>query len=183
MSEERPKALDRLDRGLASAEFVLIAVFTLAALGIGVAQVVLRYGFNSGFTWSESVFVLCTVAGMLFAGSRAVREDKHVRVDLLYMVIPDRARRVLLLVSHVVTGVLCAFFAVCGVLYVRFTHMIGTAQVDTGIPDWIIYLLVPITMGAFALRYVIRIVRALRGEDEVTPHALPAVASEAEGRT
>jgi TRAP-type C4-dicarboxylate transport system permease small subunit len=183
MTDGRPKAFDRLDRLLAGAELVLISGFTLAALGIGVAQVVLRYGFNSGFTWSESVFVLCTVAGMLFAGSRAVREDKHVRVDLLYMVISDRSRRVLMLIQHVIAGALCAFFAVCGFLYVRFTHMIGTAQVDTGIPDWIVYLLVPIAMGAFALRYVIRIVRAVRGEDEATPHALPAAALEVEGRT
>jgi TRAP-type C4-dicarboxylate transport system permease small subunit len=184
VSEERRKAFHRLDRLLAGAEFVLVAAFTLAAMALGVTQVIMRYVFNTGIAWSETIFIIFTVAGMLFAGSRAVAEDKHVRVDLLYMVIPDRLRRGFILFSHVVTGALCAFFAVCGYLYVRFVHMIDTAQVDTGIPDWIIYLLVPITMGAFALRYGIRIVRALRGEDEVTPHALPAaLAAELEGRS
>lgn len=190
MTDEDHKAFHRLDRIMGRVEFALIAGFTLAALAIGVLQVVLRYVFNTGLAWSETIFILFTVAGMLFAGSRAVAEDKHVRVDLLYMVIPDRLRRGFILFAHVVTGALCAFYAVCGFLYVRFVHMIDTVQVDTGIPDWIVYLLVPITMGAFALRYVIRIVRALRGEDTVTPHALPAAASPAaaaagdpEGRT
>jgi TRAP-type C4-dicarboxylate transport system permease small subunit len=180
VTDAHGKAFHRLDKVLARAEFALIAAFTLAALALGVTQVVLRYGFNTGLAWSETIFILFTVAGMLFAGSRAVAEDKHVRVDLLYMVIPDRLRRAFILFAHVVTGALCAFYAVCGFLYVRFVHMIDTVQVDTGIPDWIVYLLVPVTMGAFALRYVIRIARALRGEDAVTPHALPAAASAAE---
>jgi TRAP-type C4-dicarboxylate transport system permease small subunit len=32
-------------------------------------------------------------------------------------------------------------------------------------PDWIFYALVPVTMALFALRYVIRILRTMRGED------------------
>lgn len=183
MTEKHAKAFHRLDRALGVIEFGLVSFFTLAALGLGVTQVVLRYVFGTGLAWSETAFILLTIAGMLFAGSRAVAEDRHVRVDLLFLVIPDRLRRRLILSSHIVTGLLCAFFALCGALYVRFVHMIGTVQVDTGIPDWVVYLLVPITMGAFALRYVIRIVRAVRGEDEVMPHALPADAAELEGRS
>lgn len=170
------EALSRIDRILSAIEFWLIAVFTLAALAIGTLQVFLRYALNFGFPWSEAAFTLCTIIAMLFAGSRAVRDDQHVRVELLAMAVSPPVRRALTLAAHGAALALCAYFAYCGILYVQFTRMIATASPDTGIPDWITYLLVPVVMGLFALRYIIRIVRAWRGEDIDAFHVVPAEA-------
>jgi C4-dicarboxylate transporter DctQ subunit len=170
------ETLSRIDRALSIIEFWLIAGFTLAALLVGTLQVFLRYALNYGFPWSEAIFTLCTIIAMLFAGSRAVRDDQHVRVELLAMVVSPAVRRVLTLAAHGMALALCAYFAYCGFLYVRFAHMIDTASPDTGIPDWITYLLVPVVMGLFAVRYVIRIIRAWRGEDIDIFHVVPAEA-------
>lgn len=159
------KILNIIDRTIAGLETVLIAVFSIVALALGVVQVVLRYVFNTGYTWSEALFVLMTIAAMLVAGSRAVREDKHVSVDLVPRLLPDGPRLALRILSHVAALLLSACFAYCGFLYVQFAHMMGTASPDTGIPDWITYSLVPVTMAAFAVRYVIRIVLAAQGRD------------------
>jgi C4-dicarboxylate transporter DctQ subunit len=168
--------LSRIDRVLSVIEFWLIAVFTFAALAVGTLQVFLRYALNMGFPWSEAVFVLCTIIAMLFAGSRAVRDDQHVRVELLAMVVSAPVRRVLTLAAHGAALALCAYFTYSGILYVLFAHMIDSASPDTGIPDWITYLLVPVVMGLFVLRYIIRIIRAWRGEDIEAFHAVPAEA-------
>lgn len=157
--------LNALDRGLSVLEGVLITILMLAALVVGTAQVVLRYVFNTGFPWSESIFVLTTVAAMLFAGSRAVRDDKHVRVELLPMVAPRPLRTALQLVSHAAALALCGFFTYCGLLYTDFAYGMGAIEPASGLPEWLIYSLVPVTMSAFTLRYVIRLVRTLRGED------------------
>ena len=67
--------LNFIDAMFSRVEFFIIAVLSVAALALGTAQVVMRYAFNTGFTWSEAIFVLMTIAAMLFGGSRAVRED------------------------------------------------------------------------------------------------------------
>ena len=165
--------LDRVDVALAVAESGLIAVLAIGAFALGTMQVVLRYAFNTGFSWAEAVFVLLTVAAMLVAGSRAVREDAHVRVDLLPMLAPPRVRRLLHLLAHLASFALCAWFAYAGAQFVGFAHMMETASPDTGFADWVVWLVVPITMGMFCVRYLIRILRTLRGEDVPPPEVQP----------
>jgi len=178
------RVLDAADNAISGLEAMLIIAFTGAALVLGVAQVVLRYAFNAGLTWAEAVFVIFTVAGMMFAGSRGVRDDRHVRVDLVPILLPRPITRLLDFCSLLVSGALTAFFSYCGLRYVEFLRMVESVSPATGLPDWIFYLLVPITMGLFFIRYVIRILRTLRGED--TSHhgviAASEAAAEIEGR-
>ncbi|MBO0751711.1 MAG: TRAP transporter small permease [Bradyrhizobiaceae bacterium] len=158
-------ALDKIDRWLAAIEYLVIAGAVLLALVLGTMQVVLRYAFNTGFPWSEEAFTLSTIIAMLFAGSRAVREDRHVRVELVFLLVSSKAGRVLRLIAHAATLLLCAYYAYGGLLYVQFTYEIDSVSPDSETPEWIIFTLVPLTMALFVLRYVIRIVRLLRDED------------------
>jgi C4-dicarboxylate transporter DctQ subunit len=162
----------KIDRALAAVEYACIGGLTLLALALGTMQVVLRYAFNTGFDWSAEAFTLTTIAAMLVAGSRAVREDKHVRVELAALMTSHKVGRVLRLLAHLATLLLCAYFAWCGVLYVQFTKMIGSVSPDSGTPDYVIYSLVPLTMGMFVIRYVIRIILVLRDEDVESVHGL-----------
>lgn len=166
--------LDRVDRVIAAIEYAVIAASTVVALAIGTMQVVLRYGFNTGFPWSEEAFTLATIIAMLFAGSRAVREDKHVRVELVFLLVSSKAGRALRLIAHAATLLLCAYYVYGGLLYVQFTYEIGSVSPDSETPDWIVFSLVPLTMSLFVLRYVIRIVRLLRNEDVDAMHGLAA---------
>jgi C4-dicarboxylate transporter, DctQ subunit len=166
--------LDKTDRWLAAVEYAVITVATLVALALGTMQVVLRYGFNTGFPWSEEAFTLSTIIAMLFAGSRAVREDRHVRVELVFLLVSSKAGRVLRLTAHAATLLLCAYYAYGGLLYVQFTYEIDSVSPDSGTPDWIVFSLVPLTMSLFVLRYIIRIVHLLRDEDVDATRGLPA---------
>lgn len=168
--------LDRIDRWLEAIEYVVIAGATLLALGLGTMQVILRYGLNTGFPWSEEAFTLSTVIAMLFAGSRAVREDRHVQVELVFLLVSPKAGRVLRLIAYAATLLLCAYYLYGGLLYVQFTYEIGSVSSDSETADWIVFSLVPLTMGLFVLRYVIRIVRVLHDEDVDATHGLAAEA-------
>jgi C4-dicarboxylate transporter DctQ subunit len=156
--------IDLVDRALARCEIVLILCFATLALILGITQIVLRYVFNTGIHWAEAVFVICTVAGMMFAGSLGVRDDRHVRVDLVPSLVPSWLRRVFDLAALCVSFALCAYFAYCGARYVAFLRMIESVSPATGLEDWIFYLLVPVTLGAFSIRYAIRIVDRFRHE-------------------
>lgn len=159
------RAINLFDGLVSRIEFLVIAVFSVAALVLGTAQVVMRYVFNTGFIWSEAVFVLMTVAAMLFAGSRAVRDDGHVRVDLLPQLLPRRVQTVMRLLRYLATFALCAFFAYAGYQYVVFTRSMGIVSPSSGLPVWTVYLIVPITMGFFCIRYVLLLLREAGGEN------------------
>ena len=176
------KILTLLDRLLSAVEYLLIAGLTLLALVLGCTQVVMRYGLGTGFHWAESGFVLLTVTAMLLAGVRGVRDDKHVRVDLVATVLPPGPRLVLELVSLLIALALCVTFAWCGWKYVEFAEIMELRSVETGIPDWLVYALVPVSMGLFSLRYMLRIVRLLGGEPIGGGHDVPIEAAEATER-
>ena len=165
------RILNAIDNAISGAESVLIVSFTGVAMVLGVTQVVMRYGFNTGLTWAEAVFVIFTVAGMMFAGSRGVRDDKHVRVDLVPFLFPRKVTHIFDFITLVVCLALTGYFAYCGVRYVLFLKLIDSVSPATGMEDWIFYALVPVTMSLFAVRYVIRILRTMRGE-ETSRHAV-----------
>lgn len=152
-----------IERALTFVEAAAILVLILSAFAIGTMQVVLRYVFNTGFPWSEGVFVMLTVWAMLLAGSRAVRDGLHVRVDIVLQFVSPRVRVVFDVVSLAASWALCGYFAYCGYLYVRFVHSINAVSAEAYLPEWIIYLIVPAAMAAFFIRYLLRLIAWLRG--------------------
>lgn len=151
------------DQVLDWTEQLVIGGLSLAALGLGTMQVVLRYLFNTGFEWNEAAFVLCTVSAMLMAGARAVRENAHVRVDVIHMLVGRMTSRILDVFAYSTSLLLCLFYLYCGFLFVNFAKMMGTASPDTGIQDWIVYSIMPIAMALFSLRYLLKIRAAILG--------------------
>lgn len=147
--------LQRVDQALSLIESWLIGGLVVLAFAIGSAQVVLRYVFNTGFDWSEGVFVVCTVAAMLAAGSRAARDDAHVRMDLLAQHLSAGAGKALTLAAHLATLALCLYFCVAGYTYVRFAFEMETVAPETGIAEWKTWMVIPLSMLAFSLRYAI----------------------------
>jgi len=159
-----------LDKALAYVETGVIVLLSSVALGLGVMQVVLRYVFNTGFPWTEAVFVTLTIWAMFFGGSRAVRDGVHVRVDVLAVVLPRAVGRFLDLLGMLASLALTTFFFYCGLQYTQFVNQMGIRDIQTHVPDAVTYAIVPIAMGAFALRYVILIVEWVRNPDAGTRH-------------
>lgn len=171
-----------VDRTLWWIEQVLIAVFSVVALVLGVMQVVLRYVFNMGYEWNEAVFVLCTVAAMLVAGSRAVRENVHVRVDALHLVVPANTARWMDFIAYIAAFCLCAFYIWCGTLFVMFARMMDTASPETGFKDWAVYSMMPAVLCMFAIRYLLKIRLAFLGRDDALLHSVPAATQDSGAR-
>lgn len=148
----------RLDHYLSHIEDFCVVALSLGALALGIMQVTLRYVFNTGFEWNESLFVLVTVTAMLMAGVRAVREDRHIAVDIVPSMLPGFIAAKMKLIALAASLGLCAFLAWCGWQYVGFARMMNTASVETGIKDWIVYSIMPTVMCLFSVRYILRII-------------------------
>lgn len=137
--------LDRLE------EWIVI-VMLAAMTGLTFVQVVLRYGFNSGFTWALE---LTTVffAVMIFVGvSYGVRVGAHIGVDALVKLLKPGPRRGV----SIFVVLLCLVYAgivIYGALqYVSKMRIVGIELEDLPIPVWVVRSVLPFGFALMGLR-------------------------------
>ncbi|MGQ7847382.1 TRAP transporter small permease [Granulosicoccus sp. 3-233] len=143
-----------LDRVLSSVERFMMIALTLAGLTMAVVQVVLRYVFNTGIHWLEAGLVTALIWAMLFGASRAIREGYHPRVDLLPGMVGARARAILNLLMLLVTAALCLYYLYDSIFYARFINRIGALHPEIGFKQIYFFIIIPVTMLFFSLRYL-----------------------------
>ncbi len=152
-----------MDRVLTTIEEIIMVVFIGVAFACGAMQVVLRYAFNTGFPWSEGILITAAVWAALMAGSRAVREGLHVRVEVFADNLRPWARRAAAVTVELVSIVFVGTLAYSGYLYTRFVWMLNAVSQEAYIAEWLIYGVVPVSMGFFALRHLQRLWLLLTG--------------------
>ncbi|MBW8268690.1 TRAP transporter small permease [Caldovatus aquaticus] len=130
-----------------------MAFFFSAALIAGVAQVVARYVFNAGVVWSEQAFVKFTVWACLIGAARAVRDGLHVRVDLFLDRLPPPARRAAELANLAINLAFCGTMLWAALGYLDFLIAVGTTNVESGVPEWVAYLVTPLFLALMCVRY------------------------------
>jgi C4-dicarboxylate transporter DctQ subunit len=141
------KILDRLEEWLV---ILMLAAMTLLTF----TQVVLRYVFNSGFTWALE---LTTVffAAMIFVGiSYGVRVGAHIGVDALVSRLAPPARRAV----SIFVVLLCLLYAgivIYGAMgYVSKMHTVAVEMEDLPIEVWKVRSLLPLGYALLVLRFL-----------------------------
>jgi C4-dicarboxylate transporter DctQ subunit len=141
------RAADRLEEA-----FMIVALTFMTLLTF--VQVVLRYGFSSGFVWSLEATTY-TFAWLVLVGmSYGVRTEAHIAVDLLTSRLPPRAAR-----GIAVAALVCAL-GYCGLMiygsgqFVDRLMTLGTNARDIPLPRWVLTGIMPVAFGLLALRLV-----------------------------
>jgi len=153
------KFLKRLDEWLIA---LLLAAMTLLTF----SQVVMRYVFNSGFTWAvemTSVFF----AGMIFIGiSYGVRVGAHIGVDAVVKLMPLNLRRV----TSIVAVFLCILYAGLVIygstIYVLKMKAAGIELEDLPIQMWMVRAILPIGFVLLVLRFLPVLVSLMSGRSD-----------------
>ena len=145
---------DRIER-------TLVGLLGAFAMAIAAVQVFGRYiDPAAAITWAEEVIVYAAVWAVMIIASQLVRNDGHVRPDLVLRLLPAGAQRWVEMFNCVV-----ALAFTFGMVWYGY-RVVGSAvlldqrsSTDLQFPMWIYYLALP-TGGALMFgRYVIRLVR------------------------
>jgi C4-dicarboxylate transporter DctQ subunit len=139
-----------------------MAFFMSAALVVGTSQVVARYVFNEGVVWSEQAFVKFTIWAALIGASRAARDGLHVRVDLVLDRLPPAVRRPVELCNIAITLAFCGVTLWAAVAYFDFLMMVGTMNIETGVPEWLAFAVTPLFLALMIVRYLALVPAAWR---------------------
>jgi TRAP-type C4-dicarboxylate transport system permease small subunit len=134
---------------------VCMALILLLVLG----QVIMRYIFNSPLVWSEELAVYCMV-WLAFTGAiMAMRDKEHIEVNIILVFLPEKARRLMKLVSKSITAIFLIVLTIYGFRLTIENYNIPSAA--NQIPMGYVYIIIPVS--AIGMLYY-NVKHILRGE-------------------
>lgn len=153
------KLLKRLDEWLIA---ILLAAMTLLTF----TQVVMRYVFNSGFTWAQELTTIL-FAFMIFIGiSYGVRVGAHIGVDALIKLFTPKVRRIVSLVAVLLCLVYAGMVIYGSFIYVMKMKKIGIELEDLPVQMWLVRAILPIGFTLLALRFLPVLVNLISGKSD-----------------
>ena len=157
--------LDKAGRLLACVENSVIIAGFLIMFFVLLAQVVMRYVFNSPLTWSEEtarfIFVYVSFVGISFA----YRKKAHIRMEAVVKLLPPRVHR--LLDAGIQVGTIGLFLYMIPFSFKFIGIQAKVRSTATHIPMSVIYSALPLGMFIASLRMAVDLLDSiLAGKEE-----------------
>ncbi len=144
----------------------ILIVFGTAMTILVIVNVILRYVFNTGLTWSEEasrfLFIWTTFMGSILAAYN----HKHMRLDLIVEKLPKSVSKVVQLIAYLITIVLLFWLVTGGISVIQTSWSMPTAALK--IPKGLVYLGAPICFGYMILQCISDIIKLFISKKEET---------------
>ena len=136
------------------------AYWTIIAVFVFYYEVVARYVFNSPTIWvHESMFLLFGMQYML-AGGFCLRENAHVRVDVFYLHLSQRAKAVVDLITSIFFFIFTVSLLATGWIFFSDSFAIGqVSHTEWEIPHWPIKFALPLGGALIVLQGIAHVLR------------------------
>jgi C4-dicarboxylate transporter, DctQ subunit len=145
--------MSKISKALNMAETFVVVTCMITASGVLLINVVLRYCFNSGFSWTEEYIIFAMVWVAFVGSSICVRKRAHVAMRLLVDKIRnDRARNFYEMGLIWVTIFFSVSAGLLGLRHVLFLIATGQTSAALRLPMYIPYLAIPVGFTLITLR-------------------------------
>jgi len=94
-----------------------VAYWAVVAVFVYYYEVVARYVFNSPTNWAHESMFLMFGMQYLLSGAFALREDSHVRVDVIYEMLSERAKALLDMITSIFFFVFTLTLLITGFIF------------------------------------------------------------------
>jgi TRAP-type C4-dicarboxylate transport system permease small subunit len=115
------RILTKLDNGLAKGEAALLIGLVSVMTVIVFLQVVYRYVLAQPLHWSEEMARYLFVWLSILGATLGIQKRGHFGLDILYRMLPDRGRRLLQFIIHLLMGTVILVILVQGIILVQKT--------------------------------------------------------------
>ena len=169
MSASIATVLGRLEKAGRAIETAMLVGMLTAMMLLAVSQIVMREVFNiSGLVWAAE-FIRLMVLWLALVGSiAACRENRHIRIDALSHVLPDKGIRIVRIVVDLFAAVVSGIIAVQAWRYLQIDiEYEVTVLVDT--PAWIAHIIMPVAFALISYRFLVSSVQQLSDFVSGTP--------------
>jgi len=125
-------------------EWILIVTYT-AMLFIASAQVFFRYVINMSISWSQDLLTYMLIWSVFIGISLAVKKRKHIKVELAFVILPEKAQFFLKIFSNIIFMIFCGIFSYFALIKIHSLIFINPqVSESTGLSMWMIQIAVPI---------------------------------------
>lgn len=152
-----------LIRILNKIEESVLALLLVAITLLVFADVVMRFGFNTGFIWSQELTLLMSAWFVLFGISYGLKVGAHIGIDSFVKLFSDRVQRGFGIIAVVLSLLYCGLFGYGAWVYLTKVKRIGIDLEDLPIPTWIAHSALVLGLGLFAIRLFILLWHIVRG--------------------
>lgn len=141
-----------LDLGVAIINRNIAVTGMLLGVILAFTNVVMRYVFDSSFTWAGELTNYLFMWGALFGAAYGFKKGIHISVTLLLAQLPSAIGKALLIFAHTISFIYLAAMSYFGYQLVLIIVEFEEMSVDLNIPMWIPHLVLPLAFGAAAFR-------------------------------
>ena len=144
-------------------------VMLIASVGINFVNIIGRYFFSVSLSWAEEAMLFLMI-GCVFLGAGPVGwMGRHIRMDVVVSMLPERARNAFELFSDLVTIATCIALAIFAWPVMTMLAELDQRSELANIPLVIPQAVVPIGLLIMALLIAVRlIVRGVRHDDIIS---------------
>ena len=146
---------------------IVLLSFTVT---LSFVQVVLRYFFNSGFTWVPEIVVFSFISMTLFGASTGIRNGVHIGVDVIVKLLPPKFQKFSDIFAKLSGVALFLFMSYLTCRFVLYFREMGQLSIITEIPIWMMIAYIPVAFLFMAFHYTELLCEACRRDgDDIMP--------------
>ena len=134
------------------------------------SEVVLRFGFNTGISWSQEVTLYMMAWFVLFGASYGVKVGAHIGVDSFVKLFPKKIRVAMGLLSISICIAYCVIFMIGAWNYLTKLHLIHLEMEDLEIERWMSESIILLGFVFLLFRFLQLFIKILKGGAEGFSH-------------
>jgi C4-dicarboxylate transporter DctQ subunit len=128
--------------------------------------IVSRNVFQNPLVWTDEISRYLIIWGTLIGATVALKNDYHIRVEVLYNKFPKPLKHITNLFVNAVGCGFSIFLIYYGYNSVIHYFDLGQRSLDTQMPLWIVYLILPISGILLGSRFFYRFIKLVIGKTE-----------------
>ncbi len=158
-------------RILNRAEEAIISLLLISTTLLVFIDVVMRFGFGTGFMWSQELTLHMSAWFVLFGASYGVKAGSHIGMDAFVRLFPSAGRRFLTGIACVLSLTYCGLILYGSYFYLLKMKKIGIYLEDMEIEAWIAHSILIIGFALLVFRLFIVLKNVVTGKADGFKHA------------
>ncbi len=151
-------------------EEAVISLLLLATTLLVFMDVVMRFGFNAGFLWSQELTLHMSAWFVLFGASYGIKVGSHIGVDAFVKLFSRGVRRFLTFLACVFSLCYCGLVLYGSWIYLKKMKMIGIELEDLPFPTWLAHGMLLVGFAFLSIRILSLLWQVVIGEADGFRH-------------
>lgn len=137
-------------------------IFFMAGIAMFTLNVAMRYLFNNAIIWGNEVGIFFLIWGSLIGWSTAAKDERHIRVDLLWDHMSMPIKWGMDLFADIITICFCGFLIYAGYQNVAGYFHTDIRSTNSGFILWPVMLILPVSGIFLGLVYMANLLRKIQ---------------------